>query len=104
MAKMNGGRGRGYRSGLDPKEVKMEMSEEYRRTIEEDKRERMMERELGMPPRVPEAHRLVIITDNDGQDKFIEARPVPRWWMEMFEAAAIIVMLGTGLLFYAALV
>jgi len=29
---------------------------------------------------------------------------VPRWWMEMFEAAAIIVMLGTGLLFYAALV
>lgn len=82
----------------------MEMSEEYRRTLEEDKRERMMERELGIPPRVPEEHRLVIITDEDGQSKFVEAKPVSRWWMEVFEAAVFLVIIGTGLLFYAALV
>lgn len=82
----------------------MEMSEQYRLTLEEDKRERMMERELGVPPRVPEAYRLVIITDENGQNKFVEARPVPRWWMQVFEAAALLIMIGTGLLFYAALV
>ena len=82
----------------------MEMSEQYRLTLEEDKRERMMEREMGIPPRVPEKHRLVIIVDDNGQSKFIEARPVPRWWMQVFEAAVLLLMIGTGLLFYAALV
>ena len=92
------------RAGLDLMEKQMEMSEKYRQTLEEDKRERMMERELGVPPRVPEAYRLVIITDEDGQNKFVEARPVPRWWMQVFEAAALLTIIGTGLLFYAALV
>mgnify|MGYP006889564864 CR=1 FL=1 len=41
----------------------MKMTEEYRRTLDEDKRERAMERELGIKHPIPVEHRFVVITE-----------------------------------------
>jgi len=78
------------------------MSKAYRQTIEEDKRERAMERELGIPPRVPVQHRFVVITEEDGQTRFIEAKPVGNFLAGVFEAMALLFLIGFGLLLYAA--
>lgn len=66
----------------------MKMTEEYRRTLDEDKRERAMERELGIKHPIPVEHRFVVITEEDGQQKFIEAQPMPNFMAAVIEAAA----------------
>ena len=60
----------------------VEMSKEYARTLEEDKRDRAFDREMGVDPRrIPVEHQLVVIVDEDGQWKWIEAKPLSNWAM-----------------------
>ena len=77
----------------------VKMSREYARTLEEDKRERFMEREMGISHKIPVEHQLVVIVDDDGQWKWIEAQPLSHFAKAVFEAIAFIGMLAATALF-----
>ena len=78
----------------------VEMSQEYAQTLEDDRRERAMEQEMGIIKRIPADYKLSVVTYETGKPEIIQARRISYWLQSVLEGAVLFGIFFVGFLFW----